>query len=235
LRLLGRLAPGLRVIEIGAGRGRLVAALREHGHDAVGIEPSRASSGAALARGLPVAPVALEESSFPAHEADVVVLWHVLEHLDSPAEALGRAHQWLKRDGRLVIAVPNLDSVQARIGGDRWFHQDVPRHRIQFTLRGVDELLRRCGFAPTRVRQVMIDQSPLGMWLTLLNRVTSGRDVPLRFLKRDLRYSRRTDAVRDAVVSVVVGIPLIPIAVLAELGAGLAGRGGTVVVHAAPA
>ena len=235
LRLLGGLAPGLRVIEIGAGRGRLLAALRARGHDAVGIEPSRSSSGVALDRGLPVEPVSLEQASFPADEADLVVLWHVLEHLDRPADALGRAREWLKRDGRLVVAVPNLDSVQARIGGDRWFHQDVPRHRVQFTGKGVEELMRRCGFAPTRVRHVMLDQSALGMWLTLLNRLTRGRDVPLRFMKRDLRYSRRADAVRDAIVSVVIGIPLLPIAVLAEMGSGFAGRGGTVVVHAAPA
>ena len=131
-----------------------------------------------------------------------------------------------------MVAVPDLASLQARIGGDRWFHQDVPRHRTHFTSEGLKEQMRRCGFTPAATRQVMIDQAPLGMWLTLLNRITHDRDAPLRFLKRDLRYARRADAVRDAVVTVVIGIPLIPIAALMELGAALGGRGGAVVVRA---
>ena len=43
--------------------------------------------------------------------------------------------------GTLVVAVPNLGSVQARIGGDRWFHQDVPRHRTHLTPAGASALL----------------------------------------------------------------------------------------------
>lgn len=235
VRLLGPLEPGLRVIEVGAGRGRLVAALRSRGQDAVGIEPSRASSGVAVGRGLLVEQVSIEQASFPAGEADLVVFWHVLEHLERPADALARARSWVKHRGRLVIAVPNLGSLQARIGGDRWFHQDVPRHRTQFTVKGVEELVRRSGFAPTRARHVMLDQNLLGMWLTLLNRLTRGRDVPLRFLKRDLRYSRRADAVRDAAISLTAGVALVPIAILLELTAALFGRGGSVVVQATPA
>jgi SAM-dependent methyltransferase len=234
LRLLGSLPPASRVIEVGAGRGRLIAALRARGHDAVGIEPSRASSAAAIAKGLPVDAVPLEEASFRSAEADLVILWHVLEHLERPREALARVGEWVKRGGRVVVAVPNLSSLQARIGGDRWFHQDVPRHRTHFTAKGLVALLRRGGFSPTAVRHLMIEQNWPGMWLTLLNGLTAGRDVPFRFAKRDLRYQTRTDAVRDAFISVAVGIPLIPIAAVLEGGAGFARRGGTIVVHATP-
>ncbi|MDX6573708.1 MAG: hypothetical protein QOC86_2864 [Gaiellales bacterium] len=232
LRLIGPLPPEQRVIEVGAGRGRLVGALRSLGHDAVGIEPSKASSAEAQAQGLPVSALSLEQATFADGEADLVVMWHVLEHLEAPAQALGRARNWLRPGGELVVAVPNLASLQARIGGDRWFHQDVPRHRTHFTGDGLSTLLRRCGLTPTSSRQVMIDQAPLGMWLTLLNRITHDRDVPLRFLKRDLRYERRAEAVRDGAASVVIGIPLVPAAALLELGAALGGRGGAVVVRA---
>ena len=232
LRMLGPLRPGARVIEVGAGRGRLVAALRARGHDAVGIEPSRAFSTAARARGLPVEPLALEKAKYPHESADLVAFWHVLEHLHRPDEAIARAGRWLKGDGRLVIAVPNLGSLQARIGGDRWFHQDVPRHRTLFTVPGLTALLRRLDFAPTRVRHVMIDQNWLGMWLTLLNGLTAGRDVPYRFAKRDLRYRSRAAAVRDAIVCAALGVPAMLAAPLLELGAGVTRSGGTIVVHA---
>jgi SAM-dependent methyltransferase len=235
LRLLERLPPGARVIEVGAGRGGLLAALRAEGYDAVGIEPSPAASRAAIARGLPVQPLALEDAVFPPGEADLVVLWHVLEHLEDPGDSLERVQRWIKPDGRLVVAVPNLASVQARIGGDRWFHQDVPRHRTQFTAAGVEALLRRSGFVPRSARHLAMEQNWDGMWLTMLNRLTFDRDVPFRFAKRDLRYRTRREAAWDALVSVFVGLPLIPVAVGLELLAGFARRGGTVVVRASRA
>ncbi|MFL5906588.1 MAG: class I SAM-dependent methyltransferase [Solirubrobacterales bacterium] len=235
VRLLGTLPRGARVIEVGAGRGRLLAALRDRGHDAVGIEPSRTASAMALAGGLPVEAATLEEADFPVGKADLVVFWHVLEHLDRPREALAKARGWVKGGGRLVVAAPNLASLQARIGGDRWFHQEVPRHLTQFTVTGLKALLQRSGFQLTNCSHVLIEQNWLGMWLTMLNWMTIDRDVPFRFMKRDLRYRRRMDALRDALISILVGVPLLPAAALLEVGAGLARRGGTIVVGASPA
>ena len=69
------------------------------------------------------------------------MMWHVLEHLD---DRLGPSPTCAARcpGGRLIVAVPNLSSLQARIGGDRWFHQDIPRHRTHFTEGGLLMLLR---------------------------------------------------------------------------------------------
>jgi predicted SAM-dependent methyltransferase len=218
------------VIEVGAGRGRLLEALRRAGHDAVGLDPF-APEPANLSGGPPIERMGLESARFPGESADAVVFWHVLEHLSDPWSAIERASGWLRPGGRLVVAVPNLASTQARIGGDRWFHQDVPRHRTQFTTSGVRALLDRCGIRRDRTLHLMLEQNVLGMWLTLLNGLTVDRDVPFRALKRDLEYDRRRDAVRDALLSVLPGIPLLPIAAAAELAAAIARRGGTVVVR----
>lgn len=232
-RLVGHLPASSRVLEIGAGRGDLVGSLAARGHEAIGIEPAEGWAALARERGAAVEQVTIEKASFAERSFDRVILWHVLEHLDDPAAAVDRVAPWLAPGGRLVVAVPNLASFQARLGGDRWFHQDVPRHRTHFTVRGATELLRRRGFAPARVRFAALDQSQLGMWLTLLNKLTHSRDVPFRYLKGDLHYSSRAAALRDAVTSVGAGIPLMPIGALLELAAALARRGGNVVVEAA--
>jgi SAM-dependent methyltransferase len=234
LRLLGGIAPGERVLEIGAGRGGMVAAMEDQGADVLGIEPSASSSAAAREHGARVETVSIEEAALEPGGRDLVVLWHVLEHLDRPAEAVAKVRGWVADGGRVVISVPNLASLQAQLGGDRWFHQDVPRHRVQFTRDGLDRLLRRSGFIPVRTRQALIDQGLLGMWLTLLNRLTAARAVPFRFLKRDLRYESRAQAVRDALVTVVLGPPLLLIAAALEGAAMVAGRGGSLVVEARP-
>ena len=230
LRLIGRLSAGSRVIEVGAGRGRLLDALHRAGHDAVGFDPFAAADARPSDRP-PIHRVGIESASFPAGSADAVVLWHALEHLSEPGAAIERTAEWLAPGGRLVVAVPNLASAQARIGGDRWFHQDVPRHRTQFTAEGARALLRRCGIRPEGTRHLMLEQNVLGMWLTLLNGLTVDRDVPFRALKRDLEYDRRRHAIWDGLVSVIAGIPLLPLAAGAELAAGVARRGGTVVVR----
>jgi SAM-dependent methyltransferase len=230
LRLLGPITPRSRVIEVGAGRGTLLASLRARGHRAVGIEPF-GSLNTERGQDPPVQRVRLEEASFPDSDADLVIFWHVLEHLEHPAGALEKAAHWLRPGGRLVTATPNLGSLQARLGGDRWFHQDVPRHRTQFTAAGLRSLIARSGFEPTTTRHLMLEQNVPGMWLTLLNRTTHNRDVPYRLLKRDLTYARRFDGVRDTAAAVLFGIPLLPVAALVELGAGLMRSGGTVVIQ----
>jgi SAM-dependent methyltransferase len=232
LRLLGGVVRGERVVEIGVGRGRLAATMTREGADVFGIEPSRTSAADATRRGVRVENISLERAEVEPGSRDLVVLWHVLEHLGHPAEAMARIRGWIADGGRTVISVPNASSLQALLGGDRWFHQDVPRHRVQFTATGLDRLLRRSGFVPVRRRQALIDQGLLGMWLTLLNLVTVGRDVPFRFLKRDLRYASRDEGLRDALVITLLGAPLLLVALVAEAAAIAVRRGGSMVVEA---
>ena len=132
------------MLEVGAGDGRFVSRLRAAGLEARGIEPSEGGVQMARARAAPVERGTVEELGLAPDSLDAAIAWHVLEHLDDPAAALARIGTWLRPAGRVVLACPNLASLQARIGGDRWFHQDVPRHRTHFTAPG----LRLCSSAP---------------------------------------------------------------------------------------
>jgi SAM-dependent methyltransferase len=230
VRAIGPLPRDGTVLEIGAGDGRLLAALARRGHRVAGIEPSAPFAAAARARGLDVEAVRVEDAERLSASCGAVVLWHVLEHLDDPAATLRRAHSWLQPGGRLVVAVPNLASWQARLGGDRWFHQDVPRHLTHFTPAGLTALLERCGFRVARVRQLVLEHNALGMWQTLLNRATGERDVAFRLLKGAV--PRGPGGVRDVLATATLGALLVPVAMLVETLAGLAGRGGTMVVQA---
>ena len=232
LRFVSHLESGSRVLEVGAGDGKLVAAMRARGLNAGGIDPSPAACEAARSLGVEVANLGIGDADLPGGAEDAVVVWHALEHLDEPAEALRRIHGWLRRQGALVVAVPNLASLQARIGGDRWFHQDVPRHRIHLTPAGAAALLERTGFRVERVRHVLVEQNPLGMWQTLLNRLTRERDFAFRALKRDLGPRGGASRAGDWALTLVAGPLLVPVAVPAELIAGLARRGGSIVVQA---
>ena len=122
--------------------------------------------------------------------------------------------------------MPNLGSLQARIGGERWFHLDVPRHRTHFTVSGLLALLRRHGLTPVAVHHVLAEHNAFGMWQTLVNRVTQSPSYLYHLLKRNARVASADLAVT------ALALPLAPAAAALELAAGAARRGGTVAVAA---
>lgn len=213
-------APGARVLDAGAGRGRLVAALREAGYDARGIEPSRRSTSLARAAGQPVELRSIEEHDDEG--LDAVVLWHVLEHVEDPRATVARMRSWLRPGGLLLLGVPNAGSLQARIGGPGWLHFDAPRHRVHLTPRGLGTLLASEGFAPGPVHHLVWEQNPHSMWMAMLTRLGMRPGFPFHLLKRNIDPRPRDLAL------LALGVPLGPVAVAAELAAAAARRGGTI-------
>jgi SAM-dependent methyltransferase len=218
--------PGSSLLDVGTGRGRFVVSARAAGYDARGIEPSERGVAAARELGAPVEPVGIEDAEVAPSSLDAITIWHVLEHLERPRAALEQIRPWLRSGGALLVGVPNLASVQAWLGGPRWYHLDVPRHRIHFTPSGVRALLRGVGFEPVGSHHVLAEHNPFGMWQSLVNRSTRHPSYLYNLLKRNAP-ARSLDLAVTA-----LALPLIPVAALLELAAGLAGRGGTIAVLA---
>jgi SAM-dependent methyltransferase len=228
LRMLVRVAPPPgRLLDVGAGRGRFVAAARAAGYDATGLEPSTGRAAAAAAEhGVSLAARGIEDADVAPGSRDAISLWHALEHVETPGEATARVASWLRPGGGLLVGVPNLGSLQARIGGERWYHLDVPRHRTHFTVPGLLALLRRHGLAPVAVHHVLAEHNAFGMWQTLVNRVTERPSYLYNLLKRNAPVASPDLAVT------ALALPLVPAAAALELAAGAARRGGTVAVAA---
>jgi len=212
--------PGARLLDIGAGRGRFVAAARTAGYQASGLEPAPRAEGPAVAR------AGVEDADVPAGSVDAVTAWHVLEHLEDPGAALARVAAWVRPGGVLLVGVPNLDSLQARLGGEYWYHLDVPRHRVHFTPRGLEALLGSHGFCVRHIHHRLAEHNPFGMWQSLLSRATRHPSYVYNLLKRNAPL-----ATPDLALA-LAALPLLPVAALLELGAAQAGRGGTIAVVA---
>ncbi|MEJ7798167.1 MAG: class I SAM-dependent methyltransferase [Solirubrobacteraceae bacterium] len=221
----GALPPG-RLLDIGAGRGRFVAQARAAGWYAHGIEPSRRGVEGARALGIELVSGEIDDAQVPLASLDAATLWHVLEHVEDPGAALERIASWLRPGGMLVVGVPNLASVQARLGGARWYHLDVPRHRTHFTVAGLQALLRAHGLEPVSTHHVLAEHNPFGLWVSLVSRATRVPSWLYHALKRNAPLRSR-----DALVT-LLALPLAPVAVLLEAAFGIARRGGTVSVVA---
>lgn len=218
-------APG-RLLDAGAGRGRFVMSARRAGYDAFGLEPTSRGADAAAELGVPVLHTSIETAEIETGSLDAITLWHVLEHLDDPGPALDRLRSWLRPGGALLLGVPNLGSLQARVCPAGWYQLDVPRHRVHYTVAGLHRLLRAHGLNPARTHHVLLEHNPYGMWQSLVNRFTRQPSYLYNLLKRNAPA-----ASPDLAIS-LAALPLAPLAALAELGAGLAHRGGSVAVLA---
>ncbi len=163
LRVLADRDPG-RVVDVGCGRGDLGASLVEDGWRVTGIEPSANASAAARARGVDARQGTIEDVELEVDAYDAAIFRHSLEHLTDPVTALRRAHQALRPGGHLLISVPNFGSWQARIFESRWYHLDLPRHRVHFSRQALRVAVETAGFESP---ELSTSTSPVGLPATI--------------------------------------------------------------------
>lgn len=167
LRWLARHARSGRLLDVGAAGGAFLVEAMRAGFDAWGVEPTPAFAERARERlGLDVRTGTLEDLALEPAGLDVVTLWHVLEHMPEPLDALGRVHAALRPGGTLAIEVPNFGSAVARHMGAGWMSLQPDVHVNQFSARSVRALVERAGFVPAEVSTV-----PITPYLTLPRRL----------------------------------------------------------------
>ncbi|AII51969.1 hypothetical protein N008_08260 [Hymenobacter sp. APR13] len=141
--LLNKLAPRKgRLFDYGCGTGHFLAAAKADGWQVAGWEPNaRAREEASHRVGQPVGTESLV--TYQAGSFDAITLWHVLEHVHTLNETLTQLISLLKPDGVLLIAVPNVDSLDAQHYRQDWAAYDVPRHLYHFSPKTMTQLLKK--------------------------------------------------------------------------------------------
>jgi 2-polyprenyl-3-methyl-5-hydroxy-6-metoxy-1,4-benzoquinol methylase len=151
-----------RILDVGCGPGTILGLLAERGFQVQGLDASPEAS--AIARrdyGVDVRVGRLAPDTFDDGEFDTVVLLHTLEHVPDPHRVLSEVGRVMAPGGRLVLQVPNIDSIQCRIFGARWYGLDVPRHLIDYSPRSLTGVLERNGFQVVRTRHFNLrDNAP---------------------------------------------------------------------------
>jgi SAM-dependent methyltransferase len=98
-------------------------------------------------------------------------MFHVLEHLPDPRSGLKYAGGLLRPGGTLVIQVPNIHSLQARLFGNLWYGLDVPRHVINFSPKALGLLLAEMGYDYCLVPRFSLRDNPASIASSLIPRL----------------------------------------------------------------
>jgi SAM-dependent methyltransferase len=216
---LDRRAPAGRVLDVGAGEGALLDALRSRGRDVLGID--RAASHPSV-REMELAEVEGEWAA--------IVFWHSLEHLPRAGAGLDRAASILVPGGVLAIAMPNSSSFQARVFGERWFAVDFPRHLVHVPSSALLGRLRRLGMKAERVSYWRGGQVAFG-WLHGFVGWLPGRPNLYDAIRRQAAREDPMPALAR-MLALAAAVLLLPAALLCAAVEIACRQGGTVYVEA---
>jgi 2-polyprenyl-3-methyl-5-hydroxy-6-metoxy-1,4-benzoquinol methylase len=133
------------MLDYGCGTGTFLSEMKTSGWAVQGIEPDPGARSKAIG----ITGASVEEPSFlssiHSDSVDAITMWHVLEHVHDLHQTLGELIRILKRDGVLIIAVPNHRSYDAAFYGKYWAAYDVPRHLYHFSPATMKKLMSMHG------------------------------------------------------------------------------------------
>ena len=142
---------GLRgsVLDIGCATGGFLSCARARGWEIAGVELSDFARKTAETR--LGTPIASSLDNLPGSAVyDVVTMHHVLEHLHEP-EAFLRTSVTPRTRRRVVIEVPNFNSLRSRVHGSGWEDLRPDQHVYHYDPKTLSRLVEAAGFRVTDV------------------------------------------------------------------------------------
>lgn len=130
-----------RLLDIGSGTGHFLSYAKNNGFECTGLEPDQdARDFAKSENSLDLLPLT-ELYNLKDNAYDVITMWHVLEHVYDLRKQLQKITSLLSENGKLFIAVPNMNSYDARYYKSFWAAYDLPRHLYHFQKENIQMLL----------------------------------------------------------------------------------------------
>ncbi len=88
---------------------------------------------------------------------DVITMWHSLEHVVDLGKTIRFLYNSTKKEGKVVVAVPNHQSFDAKHYKNFWAAYDTPRHIWHFDQKSITNVFKKQGFSLERKRLMMWD------------------------------------------------------------------------------
>jgi 2-polyprenyl-3-methyl-5-hydroxy-6-metoxy-1,4-benzoquinol methylase len=151
------------ILDIGCGVGDFLLYAKEKGCNVTGIEPSEDARKIAEKK-LDCKISSPEElQNIPDNSFDIITMWHVLEHVADLKTEIHHLQRILKKDGRLVLALPNYKSYDAEYYKDKWAAYDVPRHLSHFSQTSIKNIFKETNLQLIDIKPLKWDSFYISM------------------------------------------------------------------------
>jgi len=135
------------LLDVGCGTGEFIEAMKKDSWDAAGMETAKEARDIANRDDIKI----YDDLKNINDKFHIITLWHVLEHMHDVPELMDNLNRLLADDGYLIIAVPNIDSIDAKFYKEQWIALDTPRHLYHFRPKDIISLLDKFNFEVKRI------------------------------------------------------------------------------------
>ena len=136
------------IIDVGCSSGILLLLLKEEGFNVMGIEPNknafekaRKKLGKKVYHGTLQRFIKNKRTKF-----DCIIYNHVIEHIENPIAEISLAKKILKKDGLLIVGVPNTDNVIFFLRQKYWESLMPNEHIWHFSEKYLENLFNELSF-----------------------------------------------------------------------------------------
>lgn len=138
-----------KLLDVGCSSGAFLAAVKPYVKSVVGNEfNTKDASFVRKTLKIPVYTSPLGENPIKAPSFDLITAFQVLEHIDKPVEFLRTIGKYLKKNGRIIIEVPNVNdwliSVFDTPSYRDFYYREV--HLFYYTPQTLLKMMKKAGF-----------------------------------------------------------------------------------------
>jgi 2-polyprenyl-3-methyl-5-hydroxy-6-metoxy-1,4-benzoquinol methylase len=178
VKLVSEFSTGKNLLDVGSGTGHFLYQAKLGGFSVQGLEPdSDAVSFAKQNFSLDLDPLA-SLYTIEANSIDVITMWHVLEHVYNLEKDFSQLVHVLKPNACLIIAVPNMESYDAKYYKELWAAYDVPRHLYHFRKKDISYLAEKHNCKLVDVKPMKFDS----FYVSMLSEKYKGGNILKAFL-----------------------------------------------------
>ena len=133
------------LLDYGCGTGDFLLKAKDAGLIVAGIEPHQKARETATLKTNAKVFSSKESAETNPNKYDIITLWHSLEHVLDLDQTIIFLKKKLNPEGKIVVAVPNHNSFDAKHYKDKWAAYDTPRHIWHFDQASIERLFNSRG------------------------------------------------------------------------------------------
>ena len=137
-----------KILDLGAGSGLFSIAAKEEGFDVISLEQSEAAVEISKKIGTNVifSDLNSELAMNYASKVENITLNHVFEHIKYPLAFLERLRTNLKESTKVVLVIPNSNSIWRYIFKEKWYGWDPPVHVHLYNQNSLKIMMDKIGY-----------------------------------------------------------------------------------------